>query len=100
MMETMDDISAPFPLGQMLATISVLEVCKFGAIDLGPYIERHLAGDWGDVSTDIRSSNDRAMKEGKGVLKSVFHPGGRRIWLVTDSARSQTVAMLPHELEP
>lgn len=98
-METTKNDTATFSLGQMLATISVLEVCKFGAIDLGPYIERHLAGDWGDVSADIRAANDAALAKGVGVLKSVYHPAGRRIWLVTDSSRSQTVAMLPHELE-
>lgn len=86
-----------FQQGQMLATIAMLNVCKFN-IDLGPYIERHLAGDWGDVPHSVKETNNEAAAQGYGVIKSAYHAGGYRFWLVTDAERSQTVAMMPHEL--
>lgn len=84
-----------FPLGQALATIGVLELCRYG-LDLGPLFDRHAAGDWGDADEATREENERAISDG-GRLTSVYHPNGRRVWIVTEADRSRTVAMLPHE---
>lgn len=84
-----------FKLGQALATIGVVDLCRSG-LDLGPYFDRHTAGDWGDVDEALRLQNESAL-ENRGQLKSVYHPHGRRIWIVTDGERTRTVAMLPHE---
>ncbi|HGV0688966.1 TPA: hypothetical protein ACNBWM_004518 [Escherichia coli] len=85
-----------FRLGQMLATIGVLELCKHKHIDLGPMIDRHVSGDWGDVDDAQREANDEALKD-SGTIVSVYHPHGVRMLIVTDGDRSHTVAMLPHE---
>nr|WP_012196440.1 MULTISPECIES: hypothetical protein [Pseudomonadota]ACO89463.1 hypothetical protein [Cloning vector pPSX]QFX79167.1 hypothetical protein pAN70-1000016 [Alcaligenes faecalis]BAD24122.1 hypothetical protein [Escherichia coli]BAF93155.1 hypothetical protein [Salmonella enterica subsp. enterica serovar Dublin]FAA00047.1 TPA: hypothetical protein [Escherichia coli] len=85
-----------FRLGQMLATIGVLELCKHKHIDLGPLIDRHVSGDWGDVDDAQREANEEAVKE-CGTIVSVYHPHGVRVLIVTDGDRSHTVAMLPHE---
>jgi len=85
-----------FPLGQPLASLGVLEVCKYTAIDLGPFFERHRSGDWGDVSNDQAKKNLKALEEG-GAILSVYHPHDRRIWIVTNEERTQTVAMLPSD---
>ncbi|KPB82015.1 MULTISPECIES: hypothetical protein [Pseudomonas syringae group] len=84
-------------LGQALVTIGVLELCRFG-LDLGPLFERHASGDWGDADERTGKANDQAVAKG-GRITSVYHPNGRRIWLVTEADRSRTVAMLPHEKE-
>lgn len=85
-----------FSLGQMFATIGVVELCKHTHLDLGPYIERHASGDWGDVDESHKAGNETALSDG-GRLWSVYHPHGQRIWIVTDADRARTVAMLPHE---
>lgn len=85
-----------FKIGTALVTIPVLEVCRHG-LDLGPYLERHATGDWGDASEKLQKENDAALLSGKGRLRSVYHINGRRIWIVTEEDRSRTVAMLPHE---
>jgi|TARA_R110000772_G_scaffold23378_1_gene62573 hypothetical protein len=85
-----------FPLGQPLASLSVLELCKYTAIDLGPFFERHRSGDWGDVSSELAQKNSLALDEGGAVL-SVFQPHNRRIWIITNEERTQTVAMLPSD---
>ncbi|EBC1887742.1 hypothetical protein BU332_22890 [Salmonella enterica] len=85
-----------FRLGQMLTTIGVLELCKHRHIDLGPLIDRHASGDWGDVDDAEREANEAALKTG-GRIVSIYHPHGVRVLIVTEADRSQTVAMLPHE---
>lgn len=82
-------------LGQALATIGVLELCRYG-LDLGPLFDRHSSGDWGDVDKSTRQANERGLT-GNGRVMSVYHPNGRRVWIVTEADRSRTVAMLPHE---
>lgn len=85
-----------FRLGQMLTTIGVLELCKHKHIDLGPLIDRHVSGDWGDVDELQREANENALKA-RDTIISVYHPHGVRVLIVTDAERSHTVAMLPHE---
>lgn len=85
-----------FKLGTSLVSIAVLEVCRNG-LDLGPFLERHSSGDWGDASSRVGSENEEALKTGVGRIRSVYHMNGRRIWLVTEEDRSRTVALLPHE---
>lgn len=82
-------------LGQALSTIGVLELCRYG-LDLGPFFDRHASGDWGDADEATRKANDKAMTDG-GRIMSVYHPNGRRVWIVTEADGSRTVAMLPHE---
>lgn len=84
-------------IGQALATIGVLELCRYG-LDLGPLFDRHASGDWGDADEAVRKANDQAVRDG-GRITSVYHPNGRRVWIVTEADRSRTVAMLPHEKE-
>lgn len=84
-----------FKLGQALASIGVLELCRYG-LDLGPLFDRHASGDWGDADEKTRKENEHALTHG-GRITSVYHPNGRRVWIVTEADRSRTVAMLPHE---
>ncbi|EJE4644404.1 type I restriction endonuclease subunit M [Vibrio parahaemolyticus] len=85
-----------FSLGEMFATISIVELCKHTDLDLGPFIDRHASGDWGDVDEEHSNEMDIALENNARVW-SVYHPHGRRILIVTDADRSRTVAMLPHE---
>lgn len=84
---------AKFRIGQVLATMAVLEFCRLG-VDLGPLIDRHRSGDWGDADADTKAENDKALKTG-GELRSVYHPHGRRVWIVTNKERTATVVRFP-----
>lgn len=85
-------------LGQVLATMAVVEFCRIG-VDLGPYIDRHAAGDWGDVDEATRQENEHALEHG-GAVRSLHHPMGRRMWIITDENRTRTVIMHPADGEP
>lgn len=82
-----------FQLGQVLATMAVLEFCRLG-VDLGPLLDRHVSGDWGDADEKTKKANDEALANG-GALNSVYHPNGRRVRVVTNPERTQTVVRFP-----
>ena len=41
---------ARFPSGQILMTAGIDDLVRHGRINPTPYLLRHLAGDWGDLS--------------------------------------------------
>jgi len=41
---------ARFPTGQVLMTAGIDDLVRRGRINPTPYLRRHLAGDWGDLS--------------------------------------------------
>ena len=60
-------------------------------------IQRHQAGDWGDVDSHDRQANDRALIEGTRLL-SVYHATkGIKFLLITEADRSVTTVLLPDD---
>lgn len=86
-----------FDLGRVLATPGA--VAEFGRDAVCACVERHNAGDWGDVEPSDRRANDRDLRDG-GRLLSAYQLGegrDRRLWVLTEADRSHTTAMLPSE---
>jgi hypothetical protein len=84
---------AKFRLGHIVSTPSALDQLTQDDILLG--IQRHQAGDWGDVDDHDRAANDRALIEGTRIL-SVYHSaGGIKFWLITEAGRRSTTVLLP-----
>ena len=86
-----------FELGVVVATPGALEV--LGNLEVSPseLIERHAAGDWGDVPSEDARENDYSLKHGFRLLSSYPLPGGERIWIITEADRSSTCLLLPRE---
>ena len=86
---------AKFRLGKIVSTPNALGQLTQDDILLG--IQRHQAGDWGDVSEDDRIANERALMEGTR-LWSVYHAGnGVKFWLITDTDRRHSTVLLPED---
>lgn len=86
---------AKFRLGHIVATPNALSQLTNEDILMG--IQRHQAGDWGDVDAHDRVANERALKEGTRLL-SVFCSGaGIKFWLITEADRSATTVLLPED---
>ena len=84
---------AKFRLGRIASTASALSQLTQEDILLG--IQRHQAGDWGDVSNDDRKENDLSLEKGFR-LWSVYHTAkGVKFWLITEADRSVTTVLLP-----
>lgn len=60
-------------------------------------IQRHQAGDWGEVSEEDRRENELSLKEGFR-LWSVYHSRtGLKFWVITEANRSSTSVLLPED---
>ena len=94
-----------FPVGLMVFTHGVADVMADND-DFAKFVtrslRRHLKGDWGDVNTSDKLTNDEALKNGLRML-SVYNGDrlnrGRdaTIWIITEADRSATTILFPDE---
>lgn len=86
---------AVFRLGQIVATPNALG--RLTQDDILSGIQRHQAGDWGDVDEHDRQENELSLKEGFRLL-SVYHArNGTKFWIITEADRSVTTVLLPED---
>lgn len=73
----------------------------FDAFGDGPFLYKclvkHLCNDWGDLSAEDKKANNHAVRNGERILSAYNHPGGQKLWIVTESDRSATTFLLPEE---
>lgn len=86
-----------FPLGRLVATPGAINFLDSKGLDFSPYLQRHLRGDWGDLSEDDIQANERAVQEGEQLLSSYLIDGSDKIWIITERDRSVTTILLPGE---
>jgi hypothetical protein len=89
-------VTAPLPLGRVLATPGALETILGAGGDPFAYLVRHAAGDWGDLCAHDRRENERSLRHGWRVLSS-YGVGEGRVWIITEADRSVTTILLPGE---
>ncbi|MBI5769790.1 MAG: hypothetical protein HZA93_18585 [Verrucomicrobia bacterium] len=87
--------AARFRLGRIVATPHALATLPNAEILHA--IQRHHAGDWGDVCATDRAVNDLAFVEGTRLF-SVYHSQtGTKFWIITEADRSVTTVLLPED---
>jgi hypothetical protein len=80
-----------------VATPGALDALKEASVGFIPYVIRHLAGDWGDISKKDAAENELSLKEGFRLLSAYGLPTGCKIWIITEADRSATTILLPEE---
>jgi hypothetical protein len=60
-----------FKLGQTVATPGALEAMEQAGITPITLLNRHQRGDWGDLDTEDKQSNDQALPLGNGIFFSL-----------------------------
>lgn len=95
-------MSKTFLLGQLLATPGALQECEAAGVSPMRYFDRHAQQDWGDLSTDDKRANDRALTDGSRILSAYHLPSGTKIWIITEAEddegdRAATTVLLPEE---
>lgn len=84
-----------FKLGQVVITPNAQNTVPAG--DVQKALQRHAAGDWGDVDEHDRQENELSLKEGFRLL-SVYHAqDGTKFWIITEADRSSTCVLLPED---
>lgn len=86
---------AIFRLGRIHATPRALTSLNQEDISLG--IQRHQAGDWGDLSEEDRLANDRALMACGRLFSSFKASNGTKFWIITEADRSATTVLLPED---
>lgn len=88
-------INPRFNPGRLMITRNAKEVLP--RIEVDAAINRHLAGDWGDVCQSDGKLNEDALRSGDRLL-SVYHTSaGMKFWIITESDRSATTVLLPSD---
>ncbi len=86
-----------FSLGQLVATPGALRAMEEAGQSPGYFLERHLAGDWGEVDQDDWRANDEALVSGERLLSAYRTLRGTKLWIITEADRSSTCCLRPEE---
>ncbi len=104
-MDTLFVINPAFQTGQIVATRGVYDLASQNP-DFAQFIQkslnRHVKGDWGDVSDDDKEANNQALKQSTRLLSSYKDErfpqhGVATIWIITEADRSATTILFPDE---
>lgn len=86
---------ARFPLGRIVATPGALAALEEAAETPATLLQRHVTGDWGEVSEHDRQENDLSVTNSFRLLSSYTLPSGTKLWVITEADRSATTLLLP-----
>ena len=87
--------------GRVVATAAVAADVPHDQITA--LLDRHAAGDWGDLDADDKAANDNAARSGNGRLFSSYATSEHgTIWIITDDIRGEgegpiTTVLFPDE---
>ena len=87
----------PFERGALVATPAALDACEAANVSPSALLERHAAGDWGEVSAADARENELSVREGFRVVSSYSLSTGAKVWVITEADRSSTCLLLPSE---
>jgi hypothetical protein len=60
-------------------------------------LQRHQAGDWGDMDEHDRQENELSLKSGFRLLSVYRAANGVKFWIITEADRSATTVLLPED---
>ncbi len=95
-----------FSLGQVVATPAAMATLERLGKNVLEFIERHVRGDWGDLSEDDQQANEDALVDGSRILSSYILEGEGdhvvKLWIITEAEddsgdRMATTALLAEE---
>jgi hypothetical protein len=90
-------VSGRFSPGQIVATPGVLAAFREAGDNPLPFLQRHLAGDWGLVDAHDREENELSLQHGWRILSAYTMSDGTKFWIITEADRSSTTFLLPAE---
>lgn len=85
-----------FPLGRLVATPGALELLRDAQVEPTTLLDRHVLGDWSDVSAEDARENVLALKDGSRIMSS-YMVGDCQLWVLTEADRSVTTILRPDE---
>jgi hypothetical protein len=86
---------ASFPTGIVVITPNALDQLTPADVQRG--MQRHQAGDWGDLGEEDWKENDNALRTGLRLLSVYRSASGVTFWIITEADRSATALLLPDD---
>jgi hypothetical protein len=86
-----------FDLGQVVATPAAIVAIEFAHSSAIELLQRHVTGDWGDLSAEDKALNDRAIEKGERIVSAYTLADGERLYIITEWNRSVTTILLASE---
>jgi hypothetical protein len=86
-----------FPLGRLVATPGALRALEEAGQSPSFFLDKHVAGDWGEVDDVDKRLNDEALVNGDRLLSAYRTLRGVKIWIITEADRSSTCTLLPSD---
>ena len=93
----MNRLLLKFSLGRIVATPAALKALEEANQNPFEFLERHQAGDWGELCEDDKSENEFSLKNGFRILSAYRTRHDVKVWVITEADRSVTTLLLPHE---
>ncbi len=93
----MNCVKPSFSLGQIVATPGALEALARANQQPECFLNRHVSGDWGELSHEDKAENEYSLQNGFRILSSYKTAAGDKLWLITEADRSVTTFLLPEE---
>ena len=86
-----------FELGRVVATPGALSALEKAEQLPAAFLDRHVNGDWGDVTDADKQENEVSIEQGFRILSAYTTSAGDQIWVLTEADRSATMILLPEE---
>jgi len=91
-----------FQLGQVIATPAALKAIEEAEQDPAFFLDKHAAGDWGEVDAGDKRANDEAQVSGDRLLSAYRTLKNVRLWIITEAEddlgnRAATTLLTPQE---
>lgn len=87
-----------FESGRIVITPMALAKISDCGTTAYPYLQRHLSGDWSEMSAADQRSNTQAVRQGNLRIFSAYQlPDQTTLWIITEADRSSTTILLPCE---
>jgi len=86
---------AKFRLGHIVSTPNALS--QLTQEDILTGIQRHQAGDWGDLDAEDKAANDQAITNRTRIMSAYHAANGTEFWIITEASRLATTILLPED---
>ena len=86
---------ASFPLGNVVITPNALG--QLTPADFQRGLQRHQAGDWGEMGEEDWEQNDTALRTGMRLLSVYRGTNSVTFWIITEADRSATTLLMPDD---
>jgi hypothetical protein len=91
-----------FNPGVLLASVGASEAFEKNGQTPFEFLQKHLAGNWGELCEEDRQANDQALVDGSRLLSAYRLADGTKIWCITEAIgenghRESSTFLLPQE---